>query len=313
MNFEINQFYSHTQHFVDLSKFNNFINDLLNSEKFDLDKKSKLQSLIGSDVWKQIQQSTYWRHNIFNGGLSGPFTEYFACFNPQWKTDFWGGDVQPLDITYLSEHAIPRAYQSAVFKTQQILFSKSKEFSNNRKFEVATLACGTMYDVLGASYEDRKKVFFCGYDVDKESLSLVKEKAIQLKYDDEQIELCECDIVTSSLPKDHYDTIICNGFSFYIYDEQLCQVIENVKQALKSNGIFVMSFIQPPHLWQMDEEEKKVSAIYKEILDLFPKKWSAHLRTGDHVLSILEKSGLANVSVLEERHGIHPLVLAHKI
>ena len=84
-----NHSYSHTHHFVNLQQFNGYIQELLHSDKLNAEKKSLLQALTEIDTWKQIQQSSYWRHNIFNGGLSGPFTEYFACFNPQWKVDFW--------------------------------------------------------------------------------------------------------------------------------------------------------------------------------------------------------------------------------
>lgn len=309
-----NHSYSHTSHFVDLKKFNGYIQELLSSDKLDLEKKSLLLAITESDTWKEIQQSSYWRHNIFNGGLSGPFTEYFACFNPEWKVDFWGERVQPIDTTYLNEHAIPRAYQSTVLQTQQVLSKKVNELvvSGKTKVEIASLACGTMYDVLGTKFEDRKKIFFCGFDVDKESLRLVQEKAKTLGYDTDQIKLQECDIVTSSLPEDQYDVIICNGFSFYINDESLIHLIENVKMALKTNGIFLMSFIQPATMWQMNEQEKKVGKIVKEILDAVPMNWSANLRTSDEVLSLVKKGGLSDVSVLEEKHNIHPLIFAHK-
>lgn len=306
--------YSHTHHFVNQEQFNGYIQGLLSSDKLTAEKKALLRALVETDTWRQIQQSSYWRHNIFNGGLSGPFTEYFACFNPRWKVDFWGERVQPIDILYLNRHAIPQAYQSTVAKTQQILSEKVKELLTYRKenIEVASLACGTMYDVLGANYDDRSKVNFSGFDIDKESLQLVHEKARTLGYAKEKIRLIECDIVKTSLPENQYDIIVCNGFSFYINDQSLGQLIENVKKALKPDGTFVMSFIQPFTMWQMNEEEKKIGKVVKDILDAVPMNWSANLRTGDQVLSIVEKSGLTNVSVLEESHQIHPVVLAQK-
>lgn len=312
---DYNHSYSHTHHFVDVPQFNNYIQELLSSEsKLDGEKKSLLEAIVKTETWMQIQQSSYWRHNIFNGGLSGPFTEYFACFNPQWKVDFWGQRVQPIDITYLNEHAIPRAYQSTVLKTQQILSEKVKEWqaSGKKNIEIGSLACGTMYDVLGASYEDREKITFSGFDVDKESLKLVQEKANTLGYTSEQLKIIECDVVSSPLQENQYDAIVCNGFSFYINDESLGQVIENVKKALKPNGVFLMSFIQPPTMWQMSEEEQKVSKVVKEILDAVPMNWSANLRTDSQVRSLIEKGGLTNVSILEESHQIHPLIVAFK-
>lgn len=116
--------YSHTHHFVSVEQFDDYVKGLLQSDQIDETKKQSLQQLLGSEVWEEIRQSSYWRHNLFNGGLSGPFTEYFASFNPQWKIDFWGGKVQPIETTYLSQHAIPRAYQSAVSKTKNILSEK---------------------------------------------------------------------------------------------------------------------------------------------------------------------------------------------
>lgn len=309
-----NHSYSHTRHFVDLQQFNGYILGLLGSDRLDGEKKSLLEAIVKTETWNQIQQSSYWRHNIFNGGLNGPFTEYFACFNPQWKVDFWGEHVQPIDITYLNGHAIPRAYQSIVLKTQKILSEKVNEWliSGKQNIEIASLACGTMYDVLEANYEDRKKVAFAGFDLDKESLQLAQEKASALGYAREQIKLTECDAVSSPLPENQYEAVICNGFSFYINDESLSRVIENVKKALKPNGIFLMSFIQPPAMWQMNEEEKKVSKIVKEILDAVPMNWSANLRTDKQARSLVEKSGLTDVSVLEESHQIHSLILAYK-
>ncbi len=309
-----NHSYSHTRHYVSLEQFNGYIQGLLSSDKLDTDKKQLLQGKMESDTWKQMQLSSYWRHNIFNGGLNGPFTEYFACFNPQWKVDFWGESVQPIDITYLNEHAIPRAYQSTVLKTQTLLSEKVKELliSGKQNIEIGSLACGTMYDVLGATYENRMKVSFSGFDVDKESLQLAQEKANKLGYAKEQINLIECDVVNFPLPEKQFDAVVCNGFSFYIDDESLSQLIESVERSLKPNGIFLMSFIQPPTAWQMNEEEKKVSITVREILDVLPKNWSANLRTSSQVQSLVEKSGLSDVSIIEESHQIHPLILAHK-
>jgi SAM-dependent methyltransferase len=306
--------YSHTSHFVGVQQFNDYIQGLLNSNELDSEKKLLLQAITKSEIWSQIQQSSYWRHNIFNKGLNGPFTEYFACFNPQWKVDFWGERVQLIDIKFLDEHALPRAYKSTVWNTQQILAKKVDELliSGKSNVKIASLACGTMYDVLGTKFKNPKKVSFCGIDADKESLRLAEEKAKSLGYDNEQIKTQQCDIVSSSLTEDEYDVIICNGFSFYIKDESLIHLIENVKRALKTNGIFLMSFIQPPTMWQMDEEEKKVDKIIKEIYNAVPMNWSTNLRTSDEVLSLVKKGGLSDVSILEEKHHIHPLILAHK-
>src|SRR5438552_6387319 len=97
--------YSHTHHFVSTEEFNSYIDGLLTSDEMISEKKEKLQSLMAKDVWPQIQQSNYWRHNIVNRGLSGPFTEYFARFDVSWKVDFWGAKIQPIDIIYLSQNA----------------------------------------------------------------------------------------------------------------------------------------------------------------------------------------------------------------
>lgn len=309
-----NQSYSHTCHFVNLEQFNRYIFDLANSDKLSTEKKLLLQKIVKEGVWKEIQHSSYWRHNIFNGGLSGPFTEYFASFNPQWKVDFWGEPVQPIDIKYLSEHAIPRAYQSTVVKTQQILSKTVKELLNSgtQHVQVASLACGTMYDVLGTQYEDRAKVSFFGYDIDQESLRLVQEKAKTLGYRNDQITLSASDVICSSLPENQYDIIICNGFSFYVNDESIGQLIEKVNRALKANGIFLMSFIQPATLWRMNEAEEKVNKAVQEIFNAVPMNWTSHLRTGDEVCDLVRKNGWARVSVLEEEHHIHPLLFARK-
>lgn len=313
MSLSANHSYSHTHHYVTQDQFNSYIQGLLNSDVLNVEKKSKLQTLMQSDIWKQIQQSSYWRHNIFNGGLSGPFTEYFARFNPTWKKDFWGELIQPIDITYLSENAIPRAYQSTVMETQAVLVEHVKKLHSlgQKKVEIASLASGTMYDVLGANYDDSKSVSFCGYDVDADSLRLAKEKASLLGYGDEQVKTLKLNVVDSPL-KDQYDIIVCNGFSFYIDDEELSQLIDNVKVALKENGVFLMSFIQPFTVWKLNEEEKTASKLVQQILDAVPMKWSANLRTSDQVVSFLNKKELVDISILSEEHEIHPCILAHK-
>jgi len=312
-----NHSYSHTSHYVDLEKFTGYIQKLLSSdERMDAGKKALLKALIVTDLWKEIEQSSYWRHQIFNGGLSGPFTEYFACFNPQWKVDFWGQRVQPIDITYLSQHAIPLAYQATVSNTQEILSKKVNELSlrlaEGQKVQIASLACGTMYDVLGANYEDRTKISFTGYDLDQESLKLVSEKAGHLGYDSEQINLEQCDITNSPLPKKTYDIVVCNGFSFYIGDADLSRLIKNVEKALKPNGTFLMSFIQPPASWRMSDKEKEVNNIVQGIFDAVPMNWSSNLRSVNQVWDLASAEGLTNLSVSWEIHRIHPLFVAHK-
>ncbi len=311
-----NHSYSHTSHYVDLAKFNGYIQGLFSSDKMDAKMTESLRALIVTDLWKEIEQSSYWRHQIYNGGLSGPFTEYFACFNPQWKVDFWDQRVQPIDVLYLSQHAIPLAYQATVSNTQKILSEKVNELSlelvEGQKIEIASLACGTMYDVLGANYKDRTKISFTGYDLDQESLKLISEKASHLGYDSEQVKVEQCDITSTSLPQNTYDIIVCNGFSFYIDDTSLSQLIKNVEKALKSNGIFLMSFIQPQESWKMSEEEKKVNNIVQGIFDAVPMNWSSNLRSVNQVWDLVRTEGLVDLSISWEIHHIHPLLVAHK-
>jgi 2-polyprenyl-3-methyl-5-hydroxy-6-metoxy-1,4-benzoquinol methylase len=304
--------FSHTHHFVSVQQFDTFVEGLLHSEKFDETKKKTLEALVRSNIWEQIRQSSFWRHALYNGGLSGPFTEYFACFNPLWEGDFWGEKVQPIERIYLSQHAIPRAYQSTVAKTRHILAEHARKLaiSGQEKIKIASLACGTMYDVFGADYAEKKKISVLGRDVDSESLQLAKEKASLNGFFEENVHFQECDVVKQQIKKNEYDIIVCNGFSFYLNDHDLSQVINNVRNALKPKGIFIMSFIQPLNCWNMNENEKKVDDIVRPILETFPKKWSSNLRTSDQVMELVKENGFKDVTVVSEAHGIHPLILA---
>lgn len=303
--------YSHTHHFVKIDQFDAYVAGLLKSE--GAEKKERLQKLMSKGMWNEIRDSSYWRHNIYNKGLSGPFTEYFATFNPQWNTDFWGAKIQPIDITYLNENAIPKAYRNAITKTKEVLSTRVNELVKDGQslVSIASLACGTMYDVLEAKYEDAKPIQFHGFDVDGDSLRLAQIKAKALGYQN-QIEIHESDVVKTSLKEKHFDIIVCNGFSLYLNDHDLGQVIENVTKALKSNGIFIMSFIQPSQLWEMNEAELKTRDAINEIYAAFPMNWTANFRRHDEVKNLLEKGGLTNVKIFEEVHQIHPLAMGHK-
>jgi len=313
-NLDSNYSYSHTSHYVDLQQFNNYVQGLLSSDKLDSKKKLSLEAFLKTDLYKEIQASSFWRHNIYNGGLSGPFTEYFALFETTWKKDFWNKDIQNIDHVYLNEHALPLAYRSTILKTQKILSEKVEELLNSgeQKIEISSLACGTMYDALGAKYKNSEKITFSGFDVDQESLELAQEKASILGYENQRIKLTKCNVVSSSLPENQYDIVVCNGFSFYIDDESLLRVIENVKKALKPNGVFLMSFIHPPTEWRLSDTEKKVGEVIQKIFDVFPMNWSANLRTDAQIRPLLEKGGFSDVSILEEGHQIHPLLKATK-
>lgn len=235
--------YSHTHHVVSQEQFDTFIEGLLG--KLEGEKKAALQKAMSTEQWQQVRQSNYLRHNLLNGGLSGPFTEYYATFNPEWQVDFWGGRVQPLETAFLTGHALPRAYQATVLKTQEVLAAKVKDF-HKPDVAIASLACGTMYDVLGARYEILRGISFSGYDVDIDSLKLAQEKGASLKLLPEQIKVHQLDVVSTPLPEKQFDIIVCNGFSFYIDDASLSKLMESVQKALKKNGVFLMSFLQPP-------------------------------------------------------------------
>jgi len=92
----------------------------------------------------------------------------------------------------------------------------------------------------------------------------------------------------------------------------LARLIKNVEKALKSNGIFLMSFIQPSDSWRMSDKEKEVNNIVQGIFDAVPINWSSNLRTVNQVWDLIRTEGLVDLSISWEIHRIHPLFVAHK-
>lgn len=62
----------------------------------------------------------------------------------------------------------------------------------------------------------------------------------------------------------------------------------------------------------MDENEKQVSVQFRDVLNATPKKWNANFWTGEQIQALAKKCGLFETSLLEEKHTIHPLLVAVK-
>lgn len=304
---------SHTHDYVSEDAFDQHLAALQTQEGYE--KKDALEALAkDASLIQKVRESAFWRFYFVNGGLSGRYTEYFASFDTEMKEDFWGEPVTEIDKLYLNSHHLPLAYRETVANCRERVVEHVKtlvEKEEKSLVKIASLACGTMFDVLEVEYPTQN-IEFVGYDIDALSLKYAEKKAMEFRKT-KPLTTHDADVMKTELPPQEYDVVVCNGFSFYLTEEKTLQeLIQKVEKTLKPGGIFLMSFILPPSQWKISEKEKQTHEQIHNIFDAIVAKWTASFRTSDTILSYCSEAGFASTECIRESHDIHPLIQAKK-
>lgn len=260
---------------------------------------------------KRVLPSKFWQFILMNGGLNGKLTEYFGDYRPEMVVDRDGEQIPPIDHWYFKT-PIPQAYQEVVIKCRKALSSKAQRLfdGGKREMKIASIACGTLFDITRAEYPKEMKIKIYGFDTDPESLALAKRN---LERQNIEGEILKKD-AWEPLQEEEFDAVVCNGFTFYIQsDERLITLFKIAQRSLKFDGIFCTSFMPPMDQWD-NADWKKSDPEGSALLDklrVIPRKWHANFRSSELITQLLQRCGFSKVEIDVDRRHIHSLAIGY--
>lgn len=178
---------------------------------------------------------------------------------------------------------------------------------------LASIPCGLMDDLITLDYTKYNNISLVGIDLDPESIQFAQVNALAIKPKTVFLQKNAWELNTHNT----YDLITSNGLNIYEpEDNKVIQLYKVFFQSLKSKGIFITSFLTPPHsiskesIWKNinSEDLKKQKSIFSDIIQA---KWQT-FRTEDQVRSHLESAGFKVVQVIYDSQGMFPTIIAEK-
>lgn len=284
-----------------------FVDKVNNLDNFSSDEKKEMIEFLD-----ESKKTKFTKFYMANGGLNGEMTELFTTF-PDQKTsepvDLEGEKLVPRDIWYFTHSPFLLAYQERYKTYQDIVQKKMDEILKRKKdISIAAIAGGTFYEVTNLTFPKEAILTLHDYDLDEKTL-LVAEKNIKKKNLNEVAQVFAKDAWKDL--NQSYDIITCNGFLFYIgEDEKVISLFENFKKHLNPGGIIVANFITPKTDWQLKEDDYPALKFLMRVAQIRPSQWSK-FRSADQMINLVEKAGFPKESVqikYDSRH-IHPTLI----
>lgn len=297
--------------FADDTK-NQLITHANTSEKFDLslhqkDLREKTALTLPleeeMELLGQLAELELGRFLLTHKGLNGYWTSYAILHGPKKP------DLHPLEKWLLHQAPAVKATQDRFHIFKQEL---QKLLKNNIK--MASIPCGLMDDLLGLDYTNISNIKITGIDLDEQSLQLAKENA--LKYQISEVELIKKNAWNLEIMEE-YDIITSNGLNIYQpEDEQVILLYKEFYNALKQNGVLIVSFLTPPPISSEESTWKnynllailKQKAIFSDIIQATWQIFRTETQTREH----LERSGFTIIDVIYDHQGMFPTVVAKK-
>ncbi len=251
----------------------------------------------------QLTEFGLGRFLLVNKGLNGYWTHYVMLTN-----------VQNLKLRPLEKWLLTRA--PAVKATQERfhIFQKHLHKHLQSNIKVASIPCGLMDDLLSLDYSCVSNVSLTGIDLDKESLKLAQENAVQNQVEYVQFsEKNAWDLKSDS----EYDIITSNGLNVYVTDLNAeINLYKEFYKALKKDGIFITSFLTPGPMQSENSPWKnydvsdllKQKAVFSDILQV---NWQT-MKKESEIRKILEGVGFKILAVDYDSAAMFPTIICKK-
>jgi SAM-dependent methyltransferase len=247
------------------------------------------------------------RYLLNNLGLNGLWTSYVLLYPERGSRTRLSSDGTPLgdlEAWLLDRCPILLATQQR-FRlmrglTQPLLRSG---------MQLASLPSGLMDDLLTLDYAASEGVSLTAIDLDAEALDAAlrnhRERQSPVAIACEQRDAWQLGC------QGRWDLITSNGLNIYVDDDELCTAFyRQVAEALRPEGMFLVSFITPPDHWQpysrADLEQQRL--LFEDVV---PVRWMCH-RDESTTRGQLAEAGLEVISVHYDEQRMFPAVLARK-
>ena len=247
------------------------------------------------------------RYLLNNLGLNGQWTSYVLLYPERGSQTRLSSDGSPLgDLeTWLLERC------PLLLATQQrfCLMRGLTQPLLRSGMQLASLPSGLMDDLLTLDYAACHDVSLTAIDLDAKALDAAlrnhSERHTPVAMACEQRDAWQLGC------QGRWDLITSNGLNIYVDDDQLCTAFyRQVAEALRPEGVFIVSFITPPDHWKpysrADLEQQRLL-----FQDVVPVRWMCH-RDEATTRAQLAEAGLEVISVHYDEQRMFPAVLARK-
>lgn len=257
-------------------------------------------------------KSKYWSFYVMNGGLNGILTQYMTEYPEKGaKTgiDFEGDTIPDIDHWYFKTPLI-QAYQNIISSFKKVAQKKVDQLrKEGREIAIASLASGTLYDVLSLDFP-QGKIHLYARDNDKGSLAYAKKNA-EKKGLLKSVTFDQKDVL-DTLPENAFDVVALNGFSFYVgEDDTLQKLFTQIKKSLKKDGILYVTFIRPMSDWNIKDIPQEDLDKIDLMMKIIPSKWTAKFRSCNDMKKLASKAGFSSVRIIKDSRAIHSALVAN--
>lgn len=257
------------------------------------------------DLVDQLAEFDLGRFLLHNRSMDGYWTAYI--FRNEKKKN-----LHPLEDWLLNRSLLTCA-RERFYRFQSLIQAHLQPI-----MALASIPCGLMDDLLTLNYKDFRNIKLTGIDLDKESLKLAKENAVAHDLLN-QLTLLQKDAWFLNIMEE-YDLITSNGLNMYEPDSgKVLQLYSNFYNALRPNGLLLISFLPPPpdgknsnYTWSnfgIDPEDlKREFTIFGIIL----QAKFLNFCTEEEVCQQLESLGFRIEDINYNSKGILPIAVARK-
>ena len=285
------------------NKIQKMQNDNENSQKVIKKKINLLEELASFELGKFLLQ---------NRGLNAYWTEYI-CSYPNRKKKGEQITLNPFEMYLLEKLPLSLSTQERyqIFRTEI-----ASRFQDGVCF--ASLPCGLMSEFLSLETQTTKNFKFIGIDLDNIALEQAKSislsKGLNHNCDFYKMDAWELEF------QNEFDLLSSNGLNIYeIDDARVIRLYKNFYNALKNNGVLVVSTITPSPI-ESSESTWNMSAINQEDLqlqklifvDIVESNFQAR-RSVQHTIKQLAEVGFSNFKILPDSRGMFVTIVSQKL
>lgn len=247
------------------------------------------------------------RFLLDNLGLNGHWTSYVLLHPERGRLTNLSSDGTPLselEAWLLNRCPIILATQER-FEIARTLTQQQLQAG----MALASLPCGLMDDLLSLDYSDLEEVELTGIDLDPEALREAEDRCRALRPPVaaafERRDAWQLDA------SDRWDLLTSNGLNIYVQDDDRCvDFYRQVCQALRANGLFLISFITPPEQWHPQQAS---DLEFQRLLlhQVIAARWNC-VRDEGQTRQQLQKAGFEVIAVHDDSQRMFPTAVARK-
>lgn len=278
------------------------LDDVVEKYKKKITERGDTEDARSSELLNLLQQMTefeFGKSLLINRGATGPMTSYINLY-PKRKHEY---NIKNEVERLILESPMTIASQQRFEVCQDLL---KKHIRNG--MSVCSLPCGIMDDLITLELPKSINVKFVGIDIDQNSISGALENAKRMNVD-QKCQFYKMDAWKLKF-KNEFDILTSNGLIQYVEKHaDILKFYKIVYEALKENGIFIVSCFIPPST--LDSKYKSFNILQIFSKDILKIRFN-NFQTEEQISKDLIEIGFENIEVHYDDLKISPTILAIK-